>query len=314
MSKVFSKIPFFSKEAIFEDITDSNSGAILKKVIDQTHTYFLKIIDNDKVDIDKLKEIITIYEKAEVKTIQLLNYGYLEDKIYLIYNFIEGLALNKIYHIYQPNDFYHMGYEIGCSYKKINVITNTIPKFKTEYMMEELITSRISEFLELYNNELSYINKIISSEKIKRMIERMEELIPSFSEEKKVYIHADIHPKNIMLSKNNELYVIDIESFCLDYFTMNLRWSLAAAFKCKENNEFFKGFINGYYDTNIPSQVNKQLILILLLNFMEHVIEFSRNQDKVFIEKYVSQINLIFQNINIFSNENILVTTTIFEE
>ena len=30
-----------------------------------------------------------------------------------------------------------------------------------------------------------------------------------------------MHPKNIMIDKNNQLYIIDIESFHNDYFVMN---------------------------------------------------------------------------------------------
>lgn len=122
-----------------------------------------------------------------------------------------------------------------------------------------------------------------------------------------------MHPKNIMIDSDNNLYVIDIESFCIDYFVMNIRWSIAAAFRNKENNEFFKGFINGYYSNNIPIEFNKQLILIMILNFIEHTIEFSEMKDKDFIINYVSQINRIFNSINLFHDDNILDTTTIFK-
>ena len=46
MDDLISKISFFSDKAIFETISDSNSGAILKKVKDKNDTYFLKIVQN----------------------------------------------------------------------------------------------------------------------------------------------------------------------------------------------------------------------------------------------------------------------------
>ena len=148
---------------------------------------------------------------------------------------------------------------------------------------------------------------------MENIINRMKELISSFDNEKKVYIHADMHPKNIMIDNNQNLYIIDIESFCIDYFVMNVRWSIAAAFRNKKNNEFFKGFIKGYYNNDIPIDFNKQLIFITILNFIEHTIEFSETKDKEFIVDYVSKINSMFNSIDLFSDNNILENTTMFE-
>ena len=147
-------------------------------------------------------------------------------------------------------------------------------------------------------------------------LKRLEnkELISSFDNEKKVYIHADMHPKNIMIDNNRNLYIIDIESFSIDYFVMNVRWSVAAAFRNKENNEFFKGFINGYYNNDIPTSFNKQLIFITILNFIEHTIEFSETKDEEFITDYVSKINIIFNSVDLFSDDNILDNTKIFKK
>ena len=44
MRNLVNKINYFDDKAIFEPINDSNSGAILKKVIDNDKTYFLKIV------------------------------------------------------------------------------------------------------------------------------------------------------------------------------------------------------------------------------------------------------------------------------
>ena len=142
----------------------------------------------------------------------------------------------------------------------------------------------------------------------------MKELSSSFDNEEKVYIHADIHPKNILVDNKQNLYIIDIESFCLDYFVMNLRWSIIAAFRKKKNNEFFKGFINGYYNNNVPTKFNRQLIFITILNFMEHTIEFSKTKDKEYITSYISEINSIFDNIDLFSDDNILNNIKTFKE
>ncbi len=55
MDSLISKIKFFSDNASFEVISDSNSGSILRKVKDN-NTYFLKIIKSDHININKIKK------------------------------------------------------------------------------------------------------------------------------------------------------------------------------------------------------------------------------------------------------------------
>lgn len=314
MDDLISKISFFSDKAIFETISDSNSGAILKKVNDKNNTYFLKIVQNNNVDINRIQKIIEIYDKYDINTIKLLDYGYIDNKVYLIYNFIDGFALNAVYDKYDVNDYSNMGFNIGSSYKKINSKHEFDNDFVNNYDLNTLVNECINSFKNVYNGKLSYIKNIINEKRMTNIINRMKELTSSFNNEKKAYIHADIHPKNIMIDNKQNLYIIDIESFCIDYFVMNVRWSIIAAFRNKENNEFFKGFINGYYDNNIPDSFNKQLIFITILNFLEHTIEFSKTKEKEFIIDYTSKINLLFNSVDLFSDNNILDNTTIFNK
>lgn len=314
MDDLISEISFFSDKAIFETISDSNSGAILKKVNDKNDTYFLKIVQNNSVDINRIQKIIEIYDKYGINTIKLLDYGYIDNKVYLIYNFIDGFALNTVYDKYDVNDYSNMGFNIGSSYKKINSKHEFDNDFVNNYDLNTLVNECINSFENVYNGKLSYIKNIINEKRMTNIINRMKELTSSFNNEKKAYIHADMHPKNIMIDNKQNLYIIDIESFCIDYFVMNVRWSIIAAFRNKENNEFFKGFINGYYDNNIPDSFNKQLIFITILNFLEHTIEFSKTKEKEFIIDYTSKINLLFNSVDLFSDNNILDNTTIFNK
>ncbi len=61
MDSMISKINYFSDKATFETINDSNSGAILRKVKDEENTYFLKIVPNNNIDIDKIQVKLPIY-------------------------------------------------------------------------------------------------------------------------------------------------------------------------------------------------------------------------------------------------------------
>lgn len=306
MNSIIEKINFFSKNAIFESINDSNSGAILKKVTDHQKTYFLKIVPKNSIDIDKILKIIEIYENHHINTVKLLSYGTIEDKIYLVYDFIDGNALNTVYDKYDIDSYYNMGLEIGKSYQKINFNCKQDNIFKQEYDIDDFINSIISEFLNLYNGKLMYLKDIMIEDKINMLTKKIKKLLPCFYNENKVYIHADIHPKNIMIDKNNQLYIIDIESFHIDYFVMNLRWSIMAAFKNDKNKSFFKGFIDGYYNHTVDNNFSKQLTIILIINFMEHIINFSKDKSKNYIIEYTTKVNKIFDTINIDSENNII--------
>lgn len=304
MDSIIKKIDFFSNDAIFEAINDSNSGAILKKVTDNQKTYFLKIVPKDSIDIDKILKTIEIYKINNINTVQLLSYGTTEDKVYLIYNFINGNALNTIYDEYDIASYYDMGLQIGNSYRIINFNCKPDNIFRQDYNIDDLINSITSKFIDLYNGKLAYLKDIIAEDKIKLLTNKIKELLPCFYNEDKVYIHADMHPKNIMIDKNNQLYIIDIESFHIDYFVMNFRWSIMASFKNDKNKSFFKGFIDGYYNHTISDDFDKQLVIILIINFMEHIINFSDGKSLEYIRDYATKVNEIFNTINIYSKNN----------
>ena len=65
-----------------------------------------------------------------------------------------------------------------------------------------------------------------------------------------------------------------MESLCRDYFVMKLRRSIKAAWKNLLDIKFFQGFVHGYYQDNIPPTFKKQSLFILILNFLDHVLEF----------------------------------------
>ena len=74
-----------------------------------------------------------------------------------------------------------------------------------------------------------------------------------------------------------------------------------------KKTRFYLG-LQGFLYQNCQTRV----IFVLILNFIEHIIEFSNTKDKDFILNYTSKINMIFNSIDLFSNKNILSSTTIF--
>lgn len=85
--------------------------------------------------------------------------------MYLIYNFIDGFALNTVYDRYNTNDYSNIGFNIGSSYRKINSNHKFDNYFLNNYDMNNLANELIDSFQNLYNGNSSYIKRIIDMEK-----------------------------------------------------------------------------------------------------------------------------------------------------
>lgn len=302
---LIKKISFFSSQAKYTKITDTASGAIIRKVEDNNKTYLLKIIKSDCIDIDNFVNIVKTYKNANINSIELLDYGIIENYTYIIYKYIKGTPLNKLYTTFNEGNFYKWGKDIGQNYHFLNQQRHSNIKVR-EYSLIDLTTKTTSQFLKVYNSSLSYLQTIFSKEEVQKIADRLKELTSAFKSEKKVLIHSGMHPKNIILNSKNELYIIDVDATSYDYFVMNFRYSLMAVYKHPQNKEFFKGFINGFYNNKIPVSFNLQLTYTLILNFMEHIILFENTKTKEYILDYTSSVKKIFTDINIFNNANIL--------
>ncbi len=96
-----------------------------------------------------------------------------------------------------------MGYEIGRDYQKINQNRKKDPLFQKEYDLKELVSNQNEKFLACYQEPVKgkAIREIMSEQEITFLVLKLQELTSSFDKEEKVYIHGDIHPKNIMIDR-----------------------------------------------------------------------------------------------------------------
>ena len=107
---------------------------------------------------------------------------------------------------------------------------------------------------------------------------------------------------------NDNLILIDIEGFSYNYFIYNLRWSIISIYKQnqKENKAFFKGFIKGRYEDDVPSSINKQLIFILLLKFYSQMVIYYNLNRLDMIEQQITLYNNLFSQLDLSGNTSIL--------
>lgn len=308
-------VPFVKDDDILEPISNSQSGATVLKVIRGDKNFFLKIMDGDLSFLTKIKKIIWIYAQYTSKPMLLLDSGIVSNQVYCIYSWIEGSALNHLYDEYSNEQFYTYGVRIGKYFNRIN---QNIPKeeqFEKKYDLSLLTHTSIANFMEFFTKNEKAISSIFSRDEINHIIDRILVLQNSFMETEKVYIHGDLHPKNVMINREEELTIIDCESFCIDYFVMNFRWNLASIFKTRSVAYFYSGLIKGFYKENPPTSLYNQLLYILLLKFLEQTYSYTKIKPLDFILQYMEQYKVALDCVSIEKdNHNFLDDETVFEK
>lgn len=293
-------IPFAKDGDIIEKVNDSFSGALTLKIIRNKEKYFFKLYNNKEGEIARIKDICNTYSSVISPSIHVIDCGVTtSNRVWFVFNWVEGLALNKLYNAH--HDFYKYGYNLGKIYKKIN---ENKKKDESEFNLQEALKIK-ENFNTLYAKEkLFYLN--FSKDNLIKINNAFLEYLPIFNELEKEYIHGDFHPKNVMIDNNDNLVLIDIDSFRYDYFIYNFRWSIISIYKYKENKDFFRGFVKGRYEDDIPKSINKQLIYILIFKFFEQMVSYYKSDRLDQIEQQIGQYNTIFSQLDLSGNTCIL--------
>lgn len=301
---LYKEVSFIKKEDIIEKMADSLSGALTLKIIKNNKNYFFKLYDNKEGEIKRIKDICNIYSSVTDHSLHMIDSGITSDnKVWFVFNWIDGLALNKLYDSH--HDFYEYGYSIGKIFK--NIYKNSKKEDITnDSMIQEALKAK-EEFNLLYEKE-ELLNKNFSKDTLVKINKAFSEYLSMFDNIEQEYIHGDMDPKNVMIDNNNNVILIDIEGFSYNYFIYNLRWSIILIYKQnqKENKDFFRGFIKGRYEDDIPSSINKQLIFILLLKFYSQMVIYYNLNRLDMIEQQISLYNKLFSQLDLSGNISIL--------
>jgi len=298
MENSIKDIVFFKNINEIEKITDSLSGAGVFRILDGNKNYLLKIMNQSSDDLQMIENIIKIYKNYNSNALELIDFGIInENLIYCIYNWIYGYPLNKKYDELDNKDYYDYGFFFGNQFKQINEKEQVKTKFIKEYDIDKLTLDTIGNFITIYDAE-EKIRNIMSKEYLDQIIILFSKLTKYFTGDKE-YIHGDIHPKNVMINENRDLVIIDIESFCVDYFVMNFRWSLASAFVKEGNKYFFRGIIDGRFENNLPKNLFNQLLYVLILKFFEQTVSYYDKKELEFILDYINKFKLVFDSIKL---------------
>ena len=95
-------LKFVNKDDIVKEIDDGYSGALLYKIIRNKEKFLVKVFKGQfrKETIIKIKKILEIYKKLEIKSLDIIDYGDIQhlDKYYILYigyDLIYALELKK---------------------------------------------------------------------------------------------------------------------------------------------------------------------------------------------------------------------------
>lgn len=91
------KINFIKENGQLEGIKDGYSGAMIYKIIRGKEKYFLKIFNYSfrSSSLEKIRKGLEIYKTLGINSMEILDSGKVEEKDYIIYNYIEGINLRE---------------------------------------------------------------------------------------------------------------------------------------------------------------------------------------------------------------------------
>lgn len=307
MQEVFDvyKIKFINKTDVIEPVEDGYSGALIYKIIRGENKFFLKVFKGI-LDIEKIKNCVSIYKKLNIKSLDIIDFGNIDnlDRYYIVYNFIEGKNLKA----YTTNDEYSLDYlrKIGTIIGKELLKLKTYENYNNHLFMSNDINVTIENTKNNFNlileNEIyrNIILEYFAVEEINDLNKKLIEYANIFKDIEPRLIHGDIKRSNIMVSNNNELYITDIESMQISYDVLNFRYQITwSLFEGSEKEaEFVKGYFDGIYSNTRPENFNYSIIFTIILNFLTESYKRYRKSNITGFKTYVQKCKQLFNRID----------------
>ncbi len=298
-------VPFINKTDIIEEVNDGYSGALLYKIIRGKNKFFLKVF-NRILNITKIEDIIYIYKKLKIKSLNIIDFGNIDklNRSYIVYNFVEGENL-KIYtntDDYNLDDIRNIGAIIGQKLLKLKTYKDYNNCVFKNTNVDDIINKAIMNLNILLENE-PYKNVLLKYFCIDDIYDLRKKLIKFsdlFKNIDQVLIHGDIKRANIMIDESKELCITDIESMQVSYDVLNFRYQITWSLFDKNEKEaaFIKGYFDGIYFNKRPDNFNYMIIFTIILNFFEESYKRFKNSNINGFDIYVKNCKSLFDKIN----------------
>lgn len=97
VEEIRKKIKFIENSDKLKEIQEGFSEAYKYKIEKANQTYFLKLLKNRENATNRIQEILEVYKKSGIDTVNLVDCGILEeyDLYYCIYDWIDGVRIGR---------------------------------------------------------------------------------------------------------------------------------------------------------------------------------------------------------------------------
>jgi|GEM_PF-4576734 len=209
------KIPFLCEGDVLEEVPVSGSGAVTYKIIRGNEKFFVKVMIKGSAENqspETLREIDRIYKSLEIPCVNLVDTGTLAGcgSTWAVWKWIDSVNLETVECGESPESFYDVGIWTGEQLRKLADY-----EFPTSHIPTD---TRFDQY-------------------------------KSFKDDKKVLIHYDIKPGNILRDKDGNLFLCDTNSTRYGFEMVNLYWAIGVFqdFRGEAYRHFFRGIFKTFW-------------------------------------------------------------------
>lgn len=289
MSGLIDKIPYLKGYTKVVPITEGHSDAIKFLVEKDEKKYFVKIKETHISK--KLNEKLC---QANIPHPEIFEIGFLSSaskkQYYIIEAFLEGETLKNKMSKVDKKFIYEYGFELGEKYKNFQATNPDIEMDANQFEHFEKYVCREIDFnknhMQTYKNQLGINYGFI--------VNIRNQLLHKYKMMRKcpiIYSNTDIKPSNFMI-QDKKIYAIDFESteYCNMLFAMRYGFYFNDSDTLKKSIVFLEGYLEGFYQLQIPSIIVKNLNSIFLLMLLKYV-------NKLLLHEEFEKLNSRLQSI-----------------
>lgn len=295
------EIKFIKESDQLEEITDGYSGAIIYKITRGKEKYFLKIFNYSfhSLSLQKIKTGLEIYKILGIKSMEIIDYGKIDEKDYIVYNYIDGMNLREYSSELSCKEINEIGRKIG---KELLKLKNYMDYDKTLFpiinlrKITEEVVAQFNVLLETIESK-EIIEKYFDKKDINTLKEKIMEYLSITEKSEKHLIHGDIKRANIMVTPKKEFYLVDCESIAVAPDIMNFRHQITWALFSKEEKAFVSGYLDGVYNNTRPLHFNKIALYCIFLNFFQATYSKYKQGGTMKMEDYLTKSKDLFTKL-----------------